>query len=165
MLSRLRRDLLKWNNEKTTHFQKIAKDLNNLLYQRRCIDGKRNLNIISCCLLLLFSCFWFFVTAWTAACQAPLSPTISWSLLKFMSIEKLGKCPLKPQWGNSLAVQSLGLSIFHWRGHCSIPGWETKNLMLRGMAKNKQKKQLIKVSYYIVIRMAKLYKTEDINFW
>ena len=29
----------------------------------------------------------FFVTAWTAACQAPLSSTVSWSLLKFMSIE------------------------------------------------------------------------------
>ena len=30
-----------------------------------------------------------FVTPWTAACQAPLSSTISWSLLKFMSIESL----------------------------------------------------------------------------
>ena len=28
-----------------------------------------------------------FVTSWTAACQAPLLSTISWSLLKFMSIE------------------------------------------------------------------------------
>ena len=28
-----------------------------------------------------------FVTAWTTACQASLSFTISWSLLKFMSIE------------------------------------------------------------------------------
>ena len=27
------------------------------------------------------------MTPWTAACQAPLSYTISWSLLKFMSIE------------------------------------------------------------------------------
>ena len=27
------------------------------------------------------------VTPWTAACQAPLSSIISWSLLKFMSIE------------------------------------------------------------------------------
>ena len=27
---------------------------------------------------------WLFVTPWTAACQAPLSFTISWSLLKFM---------------------------------------------------------------------------------
>ena len=29
----------------------------------------------------------FFAAPWTAACQAPLSSTISWSLLKFMSIE------------------------------------------------------------------------------
>ena len=28
-----------------------------------------------------------FVTAWTAACQAPLSFTVSWSLLKLMPIE------------------------------------------------------------------------------
>ena len=33
------------------------------------------------------SCIWLFVTPWTAACQAPLSFTISWSLLRFMSIE------------------------------------------------------------------------------
>ena len=30
-----------------------------------------------------------FVIQWTAACQAPLSSTISWSLLKFMSIESV----------------------------------------------------------------------------
>ena len=30
---------------------------------------------------------WLFVTPWTVACQAPLSSTISWSLLKLMSIE------------------------------------------------------------------------------
>ena len=30
---------------------------------------------------------WLFVTPWTAACQAFLSFTISWSLLKLMSIE------------------------------------------------------------------------------
>ena len=30
---------------------------------------------------------WFSVTPWTAACQAPLSSTISQSLLSFMSIE------------------------------------------------------------------------------
>ena len=35
----------------------------------------------------LLSGVWFFVTAWTAARQASLSFTISWSLLKFMSIE------------------------------------------------------------------------------
>ena len=35
----------------------------------------------------LLSHVWLFVIPWTAACQAPLSFTISWSLLEFMSIE------------------------------------------------------------------------------
>ena len=30
---------------------------------------------------------WLFATPWTTACLAPLFPTVSWSLLKFMSIE------------------------------------------------------------------------------
>ena len=38
-------------------------------------------------LLLLFSYVWLFETPWTAACLASLSFTISWSLLKLMSIE------------------------------------------------------------------------------
>ena len=36
---------------------------------------------------LLLSCVWLFVTPWTAALQVSLSFTISWNLLKFMSIE------------------------------------------------------------------------------
>ena len=32
---------------------------------------------------------WLFVTSWTEACQAFLSFTISWSLLRFMSIESV----------------------------------------------------------------------------
>ena len=32
---------------------------------------------------------WFFVTPWTAACQAFLSFSVSWSLLKLMSIESV----------------------------------------------------------------------------
>ena len=35
----------------------------------------------------LLSCIWLFVTPWTAALQASLTFTISWSLLKLMSIE------------------------------------------------------------------------------
>ena len=35
------------------------------------------------------SCFWFFVTPWTAAHQASLSFTNFWSLLKLMSIESM----------------------------------------------------------------------------
>ena len=37
--------------------------------------------------LQLLSCVGLFVTPWTTACRAPLSATISWNLLKFMSIE------------------------------------------------------------------------------
>ena len=33
------------------------------------------------------NCVWLFVTSWTAACQASLSISSSWSLLKLMSIE------------------------------------------------------------------------------
>ena len=35
----------------------------------------------------LLRCIWLFITAWTVACQASLSSTISQSLLKFMSFE------------------------------------------------------------------------------
>ena len=37
----------------------------------------------------LLSCVWLFATPWAAARQASLSFTISWSLLKFMSIESM----------------------------------------------------------------------------
>ena len=37
----------------------------------------------------MLSCVRFFVTQWTAACQAPLSFMMSCSLLKFMSIESV----------------------------------------------------------------------------
>ena len=37
--------------------------------------------------LQLLSCVWLFETPWTAACQTPLSSTISQSLIRFMSIE------------------------------------------------------------------------------
>ena len=37
----------------------------------------------------LLSCVWLFVTSWAAACQASLSFTISWSLLKLIFIESV----------------------------------------------------------------------------
>ena len=37
--------------------------------------------------MLFFSCVWLFAIAWTAACQAPLSFTMSHSLLRFMPIQ------------------------------------------------------------------------------
>ena len=36
-----------------------------------------------------FSRVWLFATPWTAACWASMSFTISWSLLKLMSIESV----------------------------------------------------------------------------
>ena len=46
--------------------------------------------ICYCCQWL--SCVWLFVTPWTAACQASLSFTSSWSLLRFMSLELVTLC-------------------------------------------------------------------------
>ena len=37
----------------------------------------------------LLSCVWLFATPWTKACQASLSFTIFWSLLKLMAIESM----------------------------------------------------------------------------
>ena len=37
----------------------------------------------------LLTCVWLFGILWTAARQAPLSFTVSWSLLKFMSLESV----------------------------------------------------------------------------
>ena len=42
--------------------------------------------------VLLLSCVGLFATPWTAAHQASLSFTISWSLLKLMSIESMMSC-------------------------------------------------------------------------
>ena len=39
------------------------------------------------CSLQSLSCVQLFATLWTAACQRPLSSTIFWSLLKFISVE------------------------------------------------------------------------------
>ena len=45
----------------------------------------RNLSMFCCCYWL--SHIWLFLTPWTAAHQASLSFTVTWSLLKLMSIE------------------------------------------------------------------------------
>ena len=48
--------------------------------------------IIVCHVLVIFqslSCVWLTATSWTTACQAPLSLTVSWSLLRFVSIESM----------------------------------------------------------------------------
>ena len=46
--------------------------------------GLCNMNVVQ-----LLSCIWLFATPWTAAHQASLSFTISWSLLRLMSIESV----------------------------------------------------------------------------
>ena len=62
-----------------------------------CLAGKERKKILAVCVLRERGCFGvivqslshvrLFLTPWTAACQAFLSFTISWSLLKLMSIE------------------------------------------------------------------------------
>ena len=49
--------------------------------------GKNTIDICCCCCSVAKSKVLLFVTPWTAACQASLSFTISWGLLKFMFIE------------------------------------------------------------------------------
>ena len=48
-----------------------------------------NLRLCSTVFAQLLSHVWLFETPWTAACQASLSFTISWSLLKLMSVESV----------------------------------------------------------------------------
>ena len=52
------------------------------------------------------SCVWLLVTAWTAASQASLSFTISWSLLKLMSIESMMPC-----FGGLIELQTRSLHL------------------------------------------------------
>ena len=47
------------------------------------------LSVVKFFVVQLLICAWLFVTPWTVAHQAPLSATVSWSLLKFMSIESV----------------------------------------------------------------------------
>ena len=64
------------------------------------------------------------VTPWTAACQASLSFTISWSLLKFMSIESVvpSNHLSHPLWPSSPPALSLSQhqGLFLW-GQCFFP--------------------------------------------
>ena len=43
----------------------------------------------NCCVVQSISCVRLFATPWTAAHQASLASTISWSWLKFMTIESV----------------------------------------------------------------------------
>ena len=58
------------------------------IYQRRQLFSVNDrITVVIVSAVQLLSCVWFFATPWTAACQASLSFTVSWSLLKLMSIE------------------------------------------------------------------------------
>ena len=52
-----------------------------------------------------------FATPWTAACQAPLSFTLCWSLLKFMSIESVMLSNL-----SSSAAPSFSFELSQYQG-------------------------------------------------
>ena len=77
-----------------------------------------------------FSCVRLFATPWTAACQASLSVTNSWSLLKLMSIESVMSsnhlilcCPLLllPLIFPSIRVFSNGSVLcIRWPKYCSF---------------------------------------------
>ena len=45
--------------------------------------------LAACSVVQLLSCVRLFVTLWSAVCRAPLSSTVFWSWLKFMSIESV----------------------------------------------------------------------------
>ena len=49
--------------------------------------GSTNMRMLS--IVQLLSCVQLFATPWTTACQATLSFSISWNLLRFMSIESV----------------------------------------------------------------------------
>ena len=78
----------------------------------------------------LLSCVWLFMTPWTAACQASLSFTNSWSLLRFMYIESMMLsnhlifcCPLLllPSIFPSIRVFSSELALcIRWPKHWSF---------------------------------------------
>ena len=89
------------------------------------------------------SCVWLFVTPWTEACQASLSFTVSWSLLKPVSIESMmpsnhlilcHPCLLCPQsfppsesfpmsWLFESGSQSIGVSASALVLAINIQGW------------------------------------------
>ena len=61
----------------------------NLLTFIACWSISQCLSLFCCFVVQSLTCVWLFVSPWTAACQAPLSFTVSLSLLRFMSIESV----------------------------------------------------------------------------
>ena len=62
-----------------------------IMEAENCLPGNKELfdmlKVVA--IVQLLSRVWLLMTPWTVAYQAPLSSTISWSLLKFMSIESV----------------------------------------------------------------------------
>ena len=67
----------------TRNTRKLFVSVQDLVKERSCLI---NVAIWFVVIVHLLSCVWLFVTPWTAAYQASLSFTISWSSLKLMSI-------------------------------------------------------------------------------
>ena len=76
-------------NHNPTHMQRFPSQLlSKFMDSDWCFQGTVIKKISVCCHSVA-SCVWPFATPWTAACQASLSFTNTWSLLKLMSIKSV----------------------------------------------------------------------------
>ena len=72
------------------HYQSAERDSSwVIIWVSRHLAGWREIQAFLVLVVQLLSCVWLFASPWTAACQASLSSTISWSLLKLISIEPM----------------------------------------------------------------------------
>ena len=78
------------------------------------IEKQKHKNIYNIVVVKLPSHVWLFATPWTAACQAPLSFTIPWSLLRFMSIESVMLLNYLIICHPLLLLPSIFPNILHW---------------------------------------------------
>ena len=79
----IRCTLIHFNSLKAIYFFYSLENLSGVIFTRRVKTD------IALLVVQLLGHVWLFVTPWTTARQAPLPFTISWSLLKFMSIESV----------------------------------------------------------------------------
>ena len=77
--------------------------------------------VLGLVLVQLLSCAWIFATPWRAACQTFLSFTISWSLLKFMSIESVMPSNHLILWCPLLLLPSIFPSIRDFSNELAVP--------------------------------------------
>ena len=84
--------VIKWRQvwgTKSAHGADLVFDLGNLRVSSTCSLENPGSPCLASCVVWSISCVQLFVTPWAAACQASLSFTISWSSLKFISIESM----------------------------------------------------------------------------